>query len=423
MDLTKSQQLALDTFLGQIEGGDSLLSLSGAAGTGKTTLIDSLVERLAGLNQVTVCTPTNKAAQVLQTKGIDAATFFKKFYILEGKKQRGQKPRFISCRKHLEEIAARKGGRWEDYEPLLPDGKLARTDVLIIDEASLVTSFRIREMQKMCRVLILVGDHNQLPPVGDQEYPAGVFGSLRHSAELTEIMRQDEGSMILALANELRAGGTKVDKMLSHFEPQESFVSLVRDGAQMIAFTNKERQRINHVCRRVLGFTQPYPQPGDRMVVTNNFDDNLINGTVVEIADFIWDQVSHLATIVLRLENGRLFSTRTDLRSFIEDQISSQNQLLSENLRLPSCDDDEETRLELTWAYCLTAHKAQGSEWDKVVVFDQRGLIHKIQRNDPRAGLSPDEYVRRWTYTAITRARKHLYVAPTWFAQSYGQVL
>lgn len=419
MELTASQATALEAILAGVEAREKLLSLSGAAGTGKTTLIKRLTEEIMG--DVAVCTPTNKAAQVLESKKISASTFFKKFYILDGKPQRGQKPRFISCRRFLDDIArARAEGKdWRDYEHCLPEGKRAHTEVLIIDEASMVTSRMIHEMQKMCDTLILVGDHNQLPPVGDPDYPEGVFGSLKHTAELTEIMRQDEGSLILTLASELRSGGGRVEKMLRHFEPQESFQSLVKAGAQMIAFTNKERQRINFVCRKVLGFSKPTPMPGDRMVVTNNFSDDLINGTVVEVADFQWNGRSHLASVVLLLGNGARFTTLMDLRSFIDDQISSQQMILAESLEYPRSDDDEEIRLEMTWAYCLTAHKAQGSEWDNVVVFDQRSLIHKIQRGDPRAGLSPDEYVRRWTYTAITRARKGLYVAPTWFAKSY----
>ena len=80
--------------------------------------------------------------------------------------------------------------------------------------------------------------------------------------------------------------------------------------------------------------------------------------------------------------------------------------------------DDDQLRLEATFAYCLTAHKAQGSEWQDVVVFDQRSLIRKVAENDPRGALSPDEFARRWTYTAITRARKNLYWAPTWYAQA-----
>jgi exodeoxyribonuclease-5 len=400
MELTASQTAALETILEAVGNGDPLVSLSGAAGTGKTTLIKELNETLS---ESVVCTPTNKASQVLCSKGIDASTFYKKFYILE--ETVGGKPRFISCRRWLNE---KRGG--------LPDGKIDYAPVLIIDEASMVSSRSIDDMRRMCDTLILVGDHNQLPPVGDRDYPAGVFGSLRHNAELTEIMRQAEGSMILTLADALRQGDPRVGKMLKHFEPQESFQSLIHAGTQMIAFTNKERQRLNHVARRVLGFDQPWPQKGDKMVVTNNFSDDLINGTVVEVADFQWDQINHFADLGVVLPSGRVFETTLDMQTFIGDQIGSQRTLLEEHLKRPDREDDA-NRLEATFAYCLTAHKAQGSEWENVLVFDQRSVIKIVAEKDPRGSLSPDEYVRRWTYTAITRARKHLYWAPPWYGQ------
>ena len=396
MQLTLSQNAALEAILND---DSPQISLSGAAGTGKTTLIQALVDNLP--DDTVVCTPTNKAAQVLVSKGIEATTFYKKFYILEDTVD--GKPRFISCKKYLAE--GHNG---------LPEGKISWTSTLIIDEASMLTSRAINEMRRMCGQLILIGDHHQLPPVGDRDYPAGVFGSLDHTAELTEIMRQAEGNLILTLADALRRDDPKVGKMLKHFEPEESFQDLVRRGAQMIAFTNKERQRINHVCRRVLGFTQPYPQPGDKMVVTNNFNDDFINGTVFEVLDFEWDGALPVADIVINFK-GHPWATTLSMRPFISDQISSQKFLLEENLKPPFGED--EMRLEATFAYCLTAHKAQGSEWEDVVVFDQRSLIRKVAENDPRGALSPDEFARRWTYTAATRARKNLYWAPTWYAQ------
>lgn len=400
MELNESQLAAVDTILAAVENGDPVVSLSGAAGTGKTTLIQEIIEALP---DAVVCTPTNKAAQVLCSKGIDASTFYKKFYVLE--ETIGGKPKFVSCRRWL---AEKRGG--------LPDGKIDYAPVLVIDEASMVTSRSIDDMRRMCDTLILVGDHNQLPPVGDRDYPAGVFGSLHHNAELTEVMRQAEGSLILTLADALRQDDPRVARMLKTFEPQESFQSLIREGTQMIAFTNKERQRLNHVARRVLGFDKPYPQKGDRMVVTNNFSEDLINGTVIDIESFDWNGIDHFAGIGIVLPSGRILETTIDMQSFIGDQISSQKFLLEENLLRPDREDDT-NRLEATFAYCLTAHKAQGSEWESVLVFDQRNLIKMIAERDPRGALSPSEFVRRWTYTAITRARKHLYWAPTWYGQ------
>lgn len=399
MDLTQSQQNALDIISSQTDEGLPLITLSGAAGTGKTTLIDALVKRYP---QADVCTPTNKAAQVLRSKGLDATTFYKKFYVLE--ETVDHKPRFTSCRRWLQDGPSRS----------LPEGKMDWTDILIVDEASMVTTYSCRDMQKMCGTLILVGDHHQLPPVGDRENPAGLFGSLRPSAALTEIMRQQEGSLILSVADAARRDDPKLNQMLRHFEPQCDFSELL--DAQMICYTNKERQRINHLCRRLRGFTKPYPQDGDLMVITNNYSEELINGTTVEVIWFEWDGRSPEATIRVQHETGAV-TCKFAMGAFIKDQIGSQQELLCENYDEKNF-DDEIIRLEATFSYCLTAHKSQGSEWEKVVVFDQRTLIRKVQASNALAGLSPDEYARRWIYTCATRAKKELYVAPPWWAKA-----
>lgn len=399
MDLVPSQQLALETLESRINAGSRLVTLSGAAGTGKTTLIKSLVEVFP---DAVVCTPTNKAAQVLQSKGLDASTFFKKFYVLE--ETQDHKPKFTSCK------------RWSELGRDLPPGKIEWAETLIVDEASMVTTFSCRDMQRMCQTLVLVGDHHQLPPVGDRENPAGLFGSLTPTAELTEIMRQQEGSLILTAADAARRNDPKLGRILQHFEPQVDFRELAEAGAQMICFTNKERQRINYLCRLILGFTQPYPQPGDRMVVTNNYSEDLINGTVVDVIDFEWDGRSPEATIYVSIPGIGNKQAKLAMQSFINDQIGSQRDLLLETYSEKNF-DDEIIRLEATFAYCLTAHKAQGSEWESVVVFDQRSLVRKVQASNALAGMSPDEYARRWIYTCITRAKKNLYVVPTWYAQ------
>lgn len=441
MELTTSQNEALGKLLEAIDAGCPLVTLAGSAGTGKTTLIKKLRDRLLDgrryssfsdslvetddLRDVIVATPTNKAAQVLCKKGITAATFFKTFYLLqeETKDTRGNnQPVFVSCRRWVEDTlrsVTNNDTREELINQIIGKGKAVEADVLIIDEASLLTHKRIREMQAMCQTLVLVGDHHQLPPVGDREYPEGYFSEIQHTAVLTEIMRQAEGSAILGLADELRRNGPMVEALIDSFEPAESFLDLVRRGAQIIAFTNKERQRINHICRKILGRLGPLPMEGDMVLVTNNFSDELINGTVVEVTGFKWDGRAPSADIVL-VVGGRETSFQMCMRTFGKDQIASAQEQILEGIPDHVQQEGKDPLLELTYAYCMTAHKSQGSEWETVVVIDQRSLIKKIQAGDINArALSPEEYARRWTYTAITRAKKNLIIAPTWFAKSY----
>lgn len=400
MELTQSQEQALSVLLERVDRGDPVIRLSGAAGTGKTTLIKELHSQLF---DSVICTPTNKAAQVLRTKGLPATTFYRKFYILEEQTQ-DRRLRFVSCKRWLE----------ENFHAALPEGKVSYAPILIIDEATMVNTVSYREMARMCDTLILVGDEHQLPPVGDRENPAGLFGSEIPDATLTEVMRQAEGSQILDLAEAIRRSSPKVGRMLGFFEPEQEFRELIQQGAQSICFTNNERRRINMVARKALGHRDPWPVVGEKLIVTNNYSEDLLNGTMVEVLEFEWDRIKPYA--MARLDYGDGAKTcRLNMKAFAEDQVATYRDPLEATMRGP--ENEEDLGVEATYGYCLTAHKAQGSEWEKVVVFDQRNVVHRVQSNNPSPQMSADEYVRRWLYTCITRARKDLFVAPTHWAR------
>ena len=423
--LSPSQQAGVNKVLDLTGKGAKLLSISGPAGSGKTTLIKALVDALG--DRCTVVTPTNKAAQVLQSKGIDASTFYRRFFLIDDRKKVRKGLRFQSCLRFLEGLAM--GGDWRDQQHRLPPGKMAYAPVIVCDEASLVTSRSISSMREMCDTLILVGDHNQLPPVGDADYPAGYFGTMAHTVTLTEIHRQAEGSLILDLATAIREGSPKVGKMLRHFEPQEGYDDWLFSDPRTIAFTNRERQRVNFVTRRILGHNQPTPMAADRLIVLNNFNEDLINGTEVACKRFEWDGTSRLGRIevydpVLRVSSWHPM----DMAAFIGDQISSQQDAMGGNDLpwLSNPPDLDEPALELTFGYCITAHKAQGSEWSGVAVLDQLSLIKKVAastREKDKRALDPEEQARRWLYTATTRAKHELRWAPTWWVKAVKEVV
>ena len=390
--------------LERIAAGQPVIRLAGAAGTGKTTLIKALHE---ALDDLVICTPTNKAAQVLRSKGLPATTFYRAFYILEEVTD-DRRLRFVSCKRWLE----------ENFTGSLPEDKLSYTPTLCVDEATMVTTYSFREMSRMCDTLILVGDEHQLPPVGDRENPAGLFGSDPADVTLTEVMRQAEGSQVLDLAEAIRRGSPKVGKMLGFFEPEQEFRDLIREGAQAICFTNNERRRINMVARKALGHRVAWPCVGEKLIVTNNYSEDLLNGTLVEVVAFDWDQIKPWAMVKLDYGDGTKVC-RLNMKAFSEDQVASYRDQIESTMRQPinSADGQEDLGVEATYGYCLTAHKAQGSEWDQVIVFDQRNVVYRVQSNNPSPQMPPDEYVRRWLYTCVTRARKGLYIAPTHWAR------
>ena len=421
MHLTFEQEYAVTTLA---ESNESELSLAGPAGSGKTTLIKALAD---AFDDVEICTPTNKAAFVLRTKGLDANTIFKIFFIPEFVENIGPNGQVVS--------------KWLKFTPAneyckgpLPLGKRAWCDVVIIDEASMIPTWIVAKMRRRAGKLILVGDPHQLPPVRDKAVPGGYFNTRAHDCVLTTIHRQAEGSAILELATAIRNESSKVVGHANSFRPERSFEDLFHEDYQFIAFTNKERARINFLCRQLLGRPDILPVPGDLMLSTDNYSDTIINGSPLTCIDFQWaDRGCEVADITVQLEDGTVEKHTMSINGFLRDQLVSQakafgpvterrqKQADATSITAPIVERRHAapTRLSLTYSYCLTAHKAQGSEFDKVCVIDQRNVIKlmtaaAIERGED--SLSPEEMARRWVYTAVTRAKKELAIAGTWWA-------
>jgi exodeoxyribonuclease-5 len=411
LPLTDDQEAALETIIDLIDSGETEISLSGAAGTGKTTMIHALVDALSYC-AVAVCTPTNKAAMVLKSKGLsEASTIHRRFFVPVAK----SKPlRFIS------------GRLWLAAGNPLPPGKLAHADVIIVDEASMLGSKILDELRQMCDILILVGDGNQLPPVADSTHPEGYFNSRKHDATLTKVLRQGEGSSILSLATDVREGRAFVNT-IKQFYPEESFSDLAaHPDIKFIAFTNKERSRLNRLLRLRKGLKDALPQLGETMICASNYSDLLLNGTEGVLEAWNWDGSSRIADVWLRLPGRELEPAKVDMLYFFSDlqqlQRRPYDELCAKWQRARILNDDkEDDLLALRYGYCITAHAAQGSEFDEVCVIDQLDTINFVNEKDRAEGgrgMTGKEAVRRWLYTAVTRAKKNLYIAPVWYAGS-----
>lgn len=409
--LTEDQQAALDTILSRVGQGREA-SLSGAAGTGKTTMIHAIVDALTMEGyQVVVCTPTNKAAMVLNNKGIGATTIHRRFFVPVPK----SKPlRFVPAYEWI-----------EDGKPL-PDGKIAHADIVIVDEASMLGSWILGKLRHMCDFLIMVGDENQLPPVNDRDCPDGYFNSRSHDATLTKVLRQGEGSNILKLATAIREGRAFV-ATVKQFYPEETFSDIaMHKDIKFIAFTNKERSRLNRLLRLRRGISGALPRLGEMMICANNYSDLLLNGTEGILEAWDWDGASREANVWLKLPSGESEPAKIDMLYFFNDLQQLQRRPYDglcahwQNLRNENREEEDEL-LALRFGYCITAHASQGSEFNEVCVIDQCDTMHFVTEKDRMAtgrGMTGKEAVRRWLYTAVTRARTKLYIAPVWYAGS-----
>ena len=424
MQLTPEQQHALDTIVALRADGQSEIRLAGPAGTGKTVLIHALRTHLAG-QDIEVVTPTNKAAKVLRSKGVLASTLYATFFTSNVEQNppitpekelemlaAGDSPEDIEKQKRARREVARKLTFYPNYElKTLSEGKRSFADTIVVDESSMLQYWVLRHLRKMCNTLILVGDPHQLPPVNDMAEPKGYFCTRDAHVQLTTVMRQADGSPILDLATHIREGRFP-EPLVRGLAPRDTFRHWIHPDRKVIAFTNAHRRQINHLARKALGFPSTLPKPSERLICNTNVDSKLLNGTEVEVVEFSWPCTKNPTTgfiegdptakLQYRDDDGNLGFTLVNIGRFIEDLVEGSYPERELRKVIDVSKDDGEGA-SFSYAYCITAHKAQGSEWDEVCVIDERFVLGNV---DPTG-----ESARRWIYTAITRAAKQLVFA------------
>jgi len=421
-------------------GNRSIFILKGYAGTGKTTLISSLVKSLPILGKRSVLTaPTGRAAKVLSKYSNKlATTIHKKIYWIRTNKKGNT---FISLKENTH-----------------------HNTIFIVDEASMIADnaekgFGNRSLLddliqyvyegSDCK-LILIGDTAQLPPVHLDISPALDKQKLEFNynkqvicKELTEVVRQKKGSFILKNATNLRARiakekfsypkiktNTEVIQVKTGEELQEALEdNYSNDGINnttILCRSNKRANLYNQQIRTKIRWQENEISAGDIiMVVRNNYywlNDNskagfIANGDIAEIIK-IKETINRYgfrfvkANIQLtdypeekELDVILLLDTLTSESPAI---TYKQYQQLYKEVALDYKGEKELNKkikeneffnaLQIKFAYAMTCHKSQGGQWKNV--FIDSGYFTKEMLNK--------EYFR-WLYTAITRASKKLY--------------
>ena len=151
---------------------------------------------------------------------------------------------------------------------------------------------------------------------------------------------------------------------------------------------NKTRTWLNRAIRQRLGFKEPTPQQGEKLIcLKNNREDGIFNG-MGGILEKIEDPGGYWYGAEIKMEDGATWKGWA-----VKDQFGA-DATLREHEKL----DPRELKELFDWGYALTVHKAQGSEADRVVLVEER------------FSSMDDETWRRWLYTGCTRARKRLTV-------------
>lgn len=433
----------LGIFLAEVDLHEIML-IKGYAGTGKTTLIKSLVKTLSSLKQKSVLlAPTGRAAKVLTAySGQPAWTIHKKIY-------------------------RQKSGR-DGLGEFVLDRNLHKMTCFIVDEASMIgdrspdaffgSGDLLRDLLdyveagSQCR-LVLVGDTAQLPPVGLDISPAlsperlQQFGYRVREIELTNVVRQAEDSGILYNATSIRnlitSGIEDYPRFLFNSFPDITMIngdelleaiasSYDRYGTSdtiVVTRSNKRANKFNAGIRSQILWREEQLSTGDLlMVVKNNYfwkdDQNRIdfiaNGDTIRVEKVISTEQVHgytFAKIKVSLPDYQGIEMDVKvLMDVIELDASSLDYTQQKTLYLSVAEDypGESSRkkvaekistdpyynaLQVKFAYAVTCHKAQGGQW-KSVFLDQGYFTDEM--------LSLD-YLR-WLYTAFTRASEKLYL-------------
>ena len=387
MILTEKQEQGLKECIKRYENGEKYCVISGYAGAGKSTLVKVIIENLPGIDpeeDVAYACYTGKAAQVLLKKG---------------------NKNVITLHKLLYESIPR------------PDGTFFRVpkttidySIVVVDEVSMAPKTLMDLLFTHGCFVICLGDPFQLPPI-DKNQDNGL---LEHPhVFLDEIMRQALDSSIIRLSMKVR-NGEKIeydkynDAIVMPYEKLNTGV--LKWGDQVLVGTNKTRININQTFRNMQGRGSE-PEEGDKVICLRNYwdnladnDDPLVNGTVGHIhnlytsynkippycggqtipvlyADFISDSEADFGT--LNMDKHQIV---TGERSLDARTIYKLNSRRPTQHLVP---------MEFTYAYAITTHKAQGSEWDKVVVLEEGFPFDKEEH-------------ARWLYTAVTRASEQL---------------
>jgi len=349
---------AASNWLKGARGRSSIFRLFGYAGTGKTTLVKHIAEGVDG--KVLFAAFTGKAACVMRSKGCYSASTI-----------------------HSLIYKARESGEETPSFELWNDAPASKAKLIIIDECSMVDAELARDLMSFGVPLLVLGDPAQLPPI----HGGGFFTDAKPDAMLTEVHRQAQDDPIVRLSMEIRAGNPLTQGQYGETQVVRRDAldpKRVLDADQLLVGRNVTRRAYNARLRERRGFADALPMAGDKLVcLRNNRRKGLFNGG-------LW--------MVKESPKAR----RQIIRMRLKPDEDLGERLIKVSVR-PECftgtieEFDWPQRKaydEFDFGYVLTVHKAQGSQWNDVVLFDESGAF-------------PDNR-DRWLYTGVTRAAKRL---------------
>lgn len=369
MNLSDQQLVAVDKIMSWFKTKEKRFVLAGYAGAGKTTMAKYIAEKI-GADNVIFCAFTGKAANVLREKGCArAGTVHGYLYCPVDKKNddRGPAPGDQSFNARME--------RKQPHFVLNEDSDFIRAKLIIVDEYSMLPEKIINDIEKLSKKVLYLGDPFQLPPVQGE-------CSLRPHHFIEEIHRQALDSPIIRYANDVRMGNAL------NFCEHESFIYQTKNkippeaymnADQIIVGLNLTRLGFNKRFREIKGFSgSKIPMKGEKIIcLKNNREAGLFNGMIgpaIEVEDHDEDVyfLDFEEQAKIKVWKGDI-EGRSHEFDYRKDWFKDMNRF--------------------DFAYAITCHKSQGSEFDDVLIYKQPIGNDAVEK-------------RRWMYTALTRAKK-----------------
>lgn len=354
-------------------GKKNYFVISGYAGTGKTTIVKTLINVLGLSNyNVLFAAFTGKASLILRIKGNMANTIHKSFYNI----YYGDNGMYYFSRKRS-----------------LP----STVKLIVIDECSMINDKMINDILSFGLPTIFLGDIGQLPPVIGQNSLLKNVDNI--DAQLTQVMRQDDSSGILDLATKARNGeklevGTYKNCRVLHLKDIEDITKY----DIILCWRNSTRKLFNQAVRKELKLDSIYPVKGEKVIgLKNNYFHQIeyegipifpVNGlpsTVVNDFKLTKDKKNIMLDYkpdFIKDPKGPFFRTLCHSEYFTNYGYDIEKDAYIK--------DDEDDIVHLDFGYALSVYRSQGSEYKRVLFLDEyRG---------------PQDVHNKYLYTGITRA-------------------
>jgi len=418
--LTQQQQRVLRQLEKFVRSKEKLHLLTGFAGTGKTTLLQALIKRLRNkddFRSIVFTAHSNKATKVLETMaaqwdlGIDCMTCCK----------------LLGLKPDIDQTTGR-----QIFKPdLNSENNFDKYRLVVVDEASMINeemwlllTQAVSDLHKQTQILF-VGDAAQLPPINEHE--SLVFSQIYDRSDLNQVVRYSGSIAVLAesLRNNLHSRhlpqfvtDTNADKTEGVFvitaqKWQELLIKAFQsescqqdpDYVRAVAYTNARVQRLNETIRSAIYGTQNARFViGERLVANAPFmiNDALIlqNAQECQVLDAAFGKDGNWQVWFLHVltDEGKS-RTLTVLHEQSQAEFDRQLNLYATEKRWREFWDLKSLFADLSYAYCLTIHKAQGSTFQNVFIDVPNALINRNIRER-----------NQLLYVAVTRAAKRLFI-------------